>query len=1484
QSELTKYRLAYAGNLFSFGRNNNSRYALEKYLDHIEKDIDILKNVDPTYEDQFNHLMSLRPTHLSNDKLADFIELVSVLMEDQNSNLFKETAANTGLGGNELAKQWKSYGLKKSDAHTANLLNELQVRDPNSDAARLSLSKEYSRDFRKRKELRHQDLRFFSQLQNKIWQGKDRKGAGLSYSSHKHLDFNGDKKISFDEVDNDFKNKFESLIKQSQYCDSDILSEDCFGTIIDKPTLLNEDVIKLLEIKAGEFNFSRGKVTAKGGQVEVRKDFHRWKGIKASCFKSFEDDHLPTIDFSNLPQTEEYFLIYKEEGFDKEEIRKKYNGRGSKFRKTKREEASAYLEEQGFEYLHVTNELILGGETRVYTDFGNSTDREESRRTIMDSGKLNVPIESAKNFALVSRYGNKPVFFDECGKKTKNPSIKNPLSSMHDYYENVESMSESLRIAEEAINSNKVNAQIISENPDLIQNDKVQEIIVHNHNLAETEIEKARRTEAAAQVARHEYNNAMETVEGREVLNESGEEPLDGSKVDDLSRQKIRIDDEISASEAYVQQIEDQISSSSSDITGPAVLTKKDNGSIIFEDDSGSHEITTGKPKVSYSSVGSSGENLSLGFELGQPGVQDSFGMYKIDTSQFDDYIVQDGHGQLFNVENIKKWEDEINGMSTNEERIHKFYTTNLSQTKRCKSRTYSIVNKKEGTLTVYSILDGSILKQIPILTGKKDGDTKLTWDDPKRFKTNESTTPAGNFTVKPNRGEQRYLGSNYKDYNYNLLPLVDDKGNEGIFALHQAPVNSRSRYNALNNGGNSRMTNGCINVTENHFHEIESIIPGCKIHILPDEFGGKFVAKDGVLKFHYSGRAEGYEPKKYNITPANKGKSNTAIHINTSSGFFLPLEEDVAMVLETQKPKLRELYNLSDALYNELAHLTMATMELECESGAGARKYTAKMLLSADPKGDGELMLRTFKALWRWDRSEFSKRLSRGCGQNKFVPEKIEAAYGIKKTGYNHMVTALVTFGAIAEMEDELKAIEDNWRREQPDCHLLNYRPRVNLIRFLYRGGSGARKLRACDINTETSPTLGAVSNARSGYSVFAHLEGNFSVENAGRGQDTRLGLYDQQGIQVIPHNYVKIAKSPPGKGYSTSRQNVYDGFMENGLCERIISTRTRTGYDNKVIAKGMNIDGNCILDPAEVEKKLVRFYGIQYESIGIKVRKKLEEPTTVTRIPQSQARVFKDDFGEVDFVVYKENCYKVDDNFNVLKKGFSYINECFFSTSDLSNYLDNRAAVSIALYQDFTGSDLPPEVVPKYGLEGWNNRLLNENDGEDILNQPTIIPGRQVVKDRLEPKKAISQLKYIVVHHTADIEGVELNPETLLKSQISGRGYGDVAYNYIIDDYETSNGKFKTYEGRSLKIKAAGVNTGNPNPDISYNEEGIHIVLIGNFNQRAPSAAALSELKRMIKHLTEEYGIPQSNVIKHRSVDSTDCPGNHFPSLNSL
>lgn len=141
---------------------------------------------------------------------------------------------------------------------------------------------------------------------------------------------------------------------------------------------------------------------------------------------------------------------------------------------------------------------------------------------------------------------------------------------------------------------------------------------------------------------------------------------------------------------------------------------------------------------------------------------------------------------------------------------------------------------------------------------------------------------------------------------------------------------------------------------------------------------------------------------------------------------------------------------------------------------------------------------------------------------------------------------------------------------------------------------------------------------------------------------------------------------------------------------------------------------------------------------------------------------------------------------------------------------------------------------------------------------------------KPSVEPREWSS----IVLHHTATERGsVESIHETHLE-----RGWLGIGYHFVIgngngmDDGEVT----PTFRWRE---QLQGAHAGSE----EFNEYGIGIALVGNFDKAAPSPAQLAAAKKLIAALSRDYAIPTDRILGHKSVKATACPGKLFP-LNEV
>lgn len=190
-------------------------------------------------------------------------------------------------------------------------------------------------------------------------------------------------------------------------------------------------------------------------------------------------------------------------------------------------------------------------------------------------------------------------------------------------------------------------------------------------------------------------------------------------------------------------------------------------------------------------------------------------------------------------------------------------------------------------------------------------------------------------------------------------------------------------------------------------------------------------------------------------------------------------------------------------------------------------------------------------------------------------------------------------------------------------------------------------------------------------------------------------------------------------------------------------------------------------------------------------------------------------------------------------------------------------------------TSPVLPPPVSgPGLGqpAPGYGNAGRRPTSGI-VTSIPT--PGR----NPWQPTAPARNWKYIVVHHTATASGsVESIHESHLKNKDkAGNPWLGIGYHFVIGNgVGMSDGEIEpTFRWRT---QIQGAHAGSN--DKVYNEQGIGICLVGNFEKTPPTAAQRRAIKLLVQTLKSEYGIPGGNVVGHNQIraSSTECPGKYF------
>ncbi len=157
--------------------------------------------------------------------------------------------------------------------------------------------------------------------------------------------------------------------------------------------------------------------------------------------------------------------------------------------------------------------------------------------------------------------------------------------------------------------------------------------------------------------------------------------------------------------------------------------------------------------------------------------------------------------------------------------------------------------------------------------------------------------------------------------------------------------------------------------------------------------------------------------------------------------------------------------------------------------------------------------------------------------------------------------------------------------------------------------------------------------------------------------------------------------------------------------------------------------------------------------------------------------------------------------------------------------------------------------------------------------------IPLDPIATNPWRPTIAPRDWKYIVLHHTAsDAGNVEsIHNQHLKNKDKNGKHWLGIGYHFVIGNGQgMDDGEIEpTFRWKQQMPGAhAGVT--------EYNQRGVGIVLVGNFEKSTPTPRQLKSVKELVSILAREYAIDAEHVIGHGDVKATECPGQFFPLSN--
>lgn len=137
--------------------------------------------------------------------------------------------------------------------------------------------------------------------------------------------------------------------------------------------------------------------------------------------------------------------------------------------------------------------------------------------------------------------------------------------------------------------------------------------------------------------------------------------------------------------------------------------------------------------------------------------------------------------------------------------------------------------------------------------------------------------------------------------------------------------------------------------------------------------------------------------------------------------------------------------------------------------------------------------------------------------------------------------------------------------------------------------------------------------------------------------------------------------------------------------------------------------------------------------------------------------------------------------------------------------------------------------------------------------------------------PEERARAWRYIVIHHSGTEVGSAAAFDRYHREVLGWKG---LAYHFVIGNGRGTPDGFVEVSKR-WKEQNTGAHAGLR----EYNQRGIGICLVGNFEEHPPTRAQMASLKRLLGWLRARFGIRPENFLRHKDIVPTICPGRCFP-----
>ena len=189
----------------------------------------------------------------------------------------------------------------------------------------------------------------------------------------------------------------------------------------------------------------------------------------------------------------------------------------------------------------------------------------------------------------------------------------------------------------------------------------------------------------------------------------------------------------------------------------------------------------------------------------------------------------------------------------------------------------------------------------------------------------------------------------------------------------------------------------------------------------------------------------------------------------------------------------------------------------------------------------------------------------------------------------------------------------------------------------------------------------------------------------------------------------------------------------------------------------------------------------------------------------------------------------------------------------------------------------DTLSEISRRYGISVEDLRAANGIRGSLIrTGQRLIIPASaSVLGDVITATQHIKvnrpKWKYIVAHHSATAQGSAKSFDMVDREHGMKNG---LAYHFVIGNgHGTPDGVIEVGSRWTNQLHGGHVSKWE------FNNHGIGICLVGNFEKTRPTPKQLDSFEQLVNYLGGSLLDNRYKFYVHKEVNATLCPGRYFP-----